>query len=93
MPFGMGPAGWAYVSSYAYLGAYPRPAFYYPFWARRGGWRGWGRGFGWRWWWPPFAWAWALPSKEDEVAMLEEQSRILEHELERIKKRLEDLKK
>jgi hypothetical protein len=56
MPFAMGPAGWAYVSSYAYLGAYPRPAFYYPFWVRWGGWRGWGRGFGWRWlapyWYP-----------------------------------------
>lgn len=32
-------------------------------------------------------------SKEQEIAMLEEQSRILKHELESIKKRLKNLKK
>lgn len=46
MPFGMGPAGWAYVYGYSYAGL--------PYNARRwlGGWRGWGcgrgRGFDWR---------------------------------------------
>jgi len=46
MPFGMGPAGWAYMPNYAYpyFGAYPM----WPWW---GGWgrgrgRGRGRGFG-----------------------------------------------
>ncbi|MDD5038203.1 MAG: hypothetical protein PHN78_02680 [Dehalococcoidales bacterium] len=45
MPFGMGPAGWAYITPYAY--SYHRPLF--PVWPRWGG-RGriWGRGYGWR---------------------------------------------
>jgi len=55
MPFGMGPAGWAYVYGYPYSGL-PRPA-----WGWWGGWRGWGRrrgrGFGWR-WYAPYYYPW-----------------------------------
>jgi hypothetical protein len=43
MPFGMGPAGWAYVSPYTY--SYARLP--YLVWPRWGG-RGRGRGYGWR---------------------------------------------
>ena len=58
MPFGMGPAGWAYVSPYAY--SYGRPA--YPVWPWWGGWggswgRGRGRGRGWR-WFTPYRYPW-----------------------------------
>jgi hypothetical protein len=53
MPFGMGPAGWAYVSPYGY----PYAGTPYPVWPWWGGWRGgWGRGRGrgrgWRWFTP-----------------------------------------
>jgi hypothetical protein len=45
MPFGMGPAGWAYVSPHAY--SYARlPYPVWPRWSGRG--RGRGRGYGWR---------------------------------------------
>jgi hypothetical protein len=53
----------------------------------------------WRWAWPrygpavPYAWPWAPISKEQEIAMLEDQSRMLESELDRIRSRLEELKK
>ncbi len=53
MPFGMGPAGWAYVDPYAYSYAgLPYPVW--PRWGGRGGGRGRGRGrgFGWRWFTP-----------------------------------------
>jgi hypothetical protein len=43
MPFGMGPAGWAYMLPYAY----PYASAPYPVWPWWGGWRGgWGRGRG-----------------------------------------------
>ena len=54
MPFGLGPAGWAYMAPYAYpYAGLPYPAW--PYWARwRGGWgcswgrrRGWGRASRW----------------------------------------------
>jgi len=45
------------------------------------------------WWGLPYPWPWVSIPKEQEIAMLEEQSRILEHELGSIKKRLENLKK
>jgi len=49
MPFGMGPAGWAYVSPYAYS----QVGLPYPMWPRWGSrWRGRGRGYGWRWFRP-----------------------------------------
>jgi hypothetical protein len=60
MPFGMGPAGWAYINPYPY------PYVQYPylpwFWrcGRRGGWArrgGWGRGFG-RYWGVPYPYLW-----------------------------------
>jgi hypothetical protein len=42
---------------------------------------------------PPFDWPWAAPiSKEQEMIILEEQARILEGELNSIKKRLEEIK-
>jgi hypothetical protein len=42
---------------------------------------------------PPFGWPWAAPvSKEQEMAILEEQAKILESELAGIKKRLEEIK-
>lgn len=41
----------------------------------------------------PYAWPWAPIPKEAEIAMLEEPARILEGELDNIKKRLEELKK
>jgi len=62
MPFGMGPAGWAYASPYAYHYA----GTPYPAWPRWGGWRGgwghgwargWGRGRGWR-WFAPYWYQW-----------------------------------
>jgi hypothetical protein len=62
MSFGMGPAGWAYVSPYAY--PYASPTYpVWPWWGgRRGGWgRGWGRGrgrgFGWH-WFAPYWYPW-----------------------------------
>ncbi len=49
MPFGMGPAGWAYVSPYTY--SYARlPYLLWPRWSGRG--RGRGRGYAWRCFWP-----------------------------------------
>jgi len=93
MPFGMGPAGWAYMYGNLYTGL-PYPA--------RGWWTGWrglgpgrGRSFGWRrrWWLPPYVWTWAPVPGEEEIAVLEGQARILERELESVRKRLEDLKK
>jgi hypothetical protein len=60
-------------------------------------WYGYWHPWGWRWhrhWGvPPVAWAWAPPPREEEIAMLEDQARILERELESIRKRLEELKK
>jgi len=44
-------------------------------------------------WVPPRAWAWAPIYKEEGIAMLEEQAKILEYELESIRNRLEQLKK
>jgi hypothetical protein len=42
---------------------------------------------------PPFGWPWTAPiSKEQEMAILEEQAKILESELDSIKKRLEEIK-
>jgi len=41
----------------------------------------------------PYTWPWAPLPKDQEIAMLEEQARILEAELDGIKKRLEELKK
>ena len=40
-----------------------------------------------------YTWPWAPLPKDQEIAMLEEQARILEAELDGIKKRLEELKK
>lgn len=53
------------------------------------------RGWGWpRYWWrvPHFG-PWAPVTKEQEIAFLEEEARILESELEAIRERLEELKK
>jgi len=53
----------------------------------------------WRWGWPrhwpvaPYTWPWAAIPKEQEIAMLEDQARLLESELDGIRKRLEELKK
>lgn len=67
MPFGMGPAGWAYGYPYPYAGGPPYSGGY--------------------------GWPWVPLSKEQEIAMLEDQARALEQELEGIRKRLEELKK
>jgi hypothetical protein len=64
----------------------------------------WGRGrcrwFPWlpRWWWtgmygPMTPYGMPPQSKDDEIAMLEEEAKMAEQELERIRKRLEELKK
>jgi len=51
---------------------------------------------GWRWpgvWWaPPYAWPGVIPSREQEIHLLEEQAQILEGEMDAVKKRLEELK-
>jgi len=53
----------------------------------------------WRWAWPrywpavPYAWPWPPIPKEQEIAMLEDQARMLERELDSIRSRLEELKK
>jgi len=49
----------------------------------------------WPGYWPasPYAWPWAALPRELERAMLEDQARMLESELEGIRKRLEELKK
>jgi len=64
MPFGMGPAGWAYMSPYAYPYAssypysYPYTGVSYPVWPWWGGWgRGRGRGFC-RHWFMPYWYGW-----------------------------------
>ena len=85
MPYGMGPWGW-FQGPYAY-----------PYWGI-----GRCRWFPWlpRWWWTgmygpvtpyysPMAYS---MSKEDEIAMLEEEAKFLEEELTRVKKRLDELK-
>ena len=41
----------------------------------------------------PYPWAWGFIPKEQGIAMLEDQARMLESELEGIRKRLEELKK
>ena len=56
-------------------------------------WHPWGWGWHRHWWIPPYAWTWASIPKEDEIAMLEDEARVLERALERIRKRLEELKK
>jgi len=57
-------------------------------------WYGYWRPWGWPGYWAAsYAWPWAPIPKEQEIAMLEEQSRMLEAELAGIKSRLEELKK
>jgi len=57
--------------------------YYYP----------WSWGLPGHWCRPPIDWPWAAPiSKEQETAILEEQAKILESELDSIKKRLEEIK-
>jgi len=79
LTYSVGPWGW----------------FAYPYWVS---WRC--RWFPWlpRWWWMriygPIIPYWVPPmSKEDEIAMLQEEARILEQELDAIRKRLEELGK
>ncbi len=51
------------------------------------------RGFPGHWCVPPFAWPLAAPiSKDQEMAILEEQAKTLKNELDSIKKRLEEIK-
>jgi hypothetical protein len=53
----------------------------------------WGWGLPGHWCAPPPGWPWVAPiSKEQEMAILEEQAKILENELDSIKKRLEEIK-
>ena len=53
----------------------------------------------WRWGWHgywraiPYVWPWVPMPREQEIAILEEQARILEDELDNIKARLEELGK
>jgi hypothetical protein len=58
-------------------------------------WYGYRNPWGWPGYWgaTPYGWPWAPIPKEQEIAMLEEQARMLESELDSIKKRLEELKK
>jgi len=57
-------------------------SLWYPWWRR------WARIWG-----PPFyTWPWMPWTKEQEKAFLEEQEKVLEEELEGIRKRLEELK-
>ena len=80
MPFGLGPWSWF---------AYP---YGYPYW----NWRG-CRWFPWllRWWWSGIYGSVApyvpLP-RDQEISVLEDQARLFEESLERIRKRLEELK-
>lgn len=46
----------------------------------------------WCWWMSPFIWPCPLKPKESEVIMLENQARLIEQEMEIIKKRLVELK-
>ena len=79
MPFGMGPAGW----------------FMWPYWAQ------------WLRYWYPWSWygvpyygytGYGLPyappmTKEQETAMLQDQAKALQQELDRINARLKELQK
>ena len=58
-------------------------------------WYGYWRPWGWPGYWgaTPYAWPWAPIPKEQEIAMLEDQARMLESELASIRSRLEELKK
>jgi hypothetical protein len=53
----------------------------------------------WGWWWPgywgaiPYGWPWAPMPKKQEIAMLEDEARWLERDLDSIRKRLEELRK
>ena len=70
-----------------------------PPWERPGWKFGRGRGRGWCWWYlsqypeypPEFPPEYA-PTREEEIRMLEDYARYLEEELERIKRRLRELK-
>ncbi|MEM0053485.1 MAG: DUF5320 domain-containing protein [Nitrososphaeria archaeon] len=84
MPHGLGPFGWV-IDSY-YLG--------YWYWRCRR--------FPWlpRWWWTgiygpitPFSYWPIQPSREEEIAILENEAKFLEQQLEFIRKRLEELRK
>ena len=98
MPFGLGPWGW-FLFPYIYSYTTPYYGWTYP-WFIDWWWRC--RWFPWlpRWWWtgiygPITPWGWFTPtvSKEEEIAMLEDQAKMLEKELEDIRRRLEELKK
>jgi len=60
-------------------------------------WYGYWHPWGWRWlgYWgaTPYDWPWGPIPKEQEIAILEDEARWLERDLDRIKKRLEELRK
>ncbi|RLG92787.1 MAG: hypothetical protein DRO36_00065 [Candidatus Hecatellales archaeon] len=105
MPFGLGPWGW-FIFPYLFGGYGYTYTPYYTYWAYS--WFPWDwwwrcRWFPWlpRWWWTgiygPIT-PWSFPgaptlTREDEIAMLEEQAKALERELEDTRRRLEELKK
>lgn len=84
MPFGMGPWGW-YTAPHSYWG-----------WGRC-------RWFPWlpRWWWTgiygsisPWTAPYGMPAipKEQEIAMLEDEVKLLEQQLQEAKRRLKELR-
>jgi hypothetical protein len=79
MAFGLGPAGWFMYPGFInpYLYGYPR----FPY----GGLPGYGYGY------PGYGYGYPM-TKEQERGMLEQDAKALEAELDRIRKRLEELK-
>ena len=62
-------------------------------WPWYGCWYPWRWIRGWYWGMNPYTWPWAPMSKKQESTMLEEQARMLEAELDGIRRRLEELQK
>ena len=61
-------------------------------WLWYGYWRPWGWGWPGYWGAIPYGWPWAPMPKEQEIAMLEDEARWLERDLDSIRKRLEELR-
>jgi hypothetical protein len=62
-------------------------------WPWYGYWRPWGWGWPGYWGAIPYSWPRASMPKEQEIAMLEDEARWLERDLDSIRKRLEELRK
>jgi hypothetical protein len=78
MPFGMGRQGWAYVNPWHHHWCHHWYGGLAPYeWPAAG----------------PHRAFWRTVSKDEEIAMLEDEARALEQEIGQVRKRLEEIKK